>query len=89
MKSVNLQDVFLNTARREKIPIILYLVSGYQLRGTVKGFDQFTILLDCGGVQNMVYKHAVSTMSPSRYISFMEAEKGEASNESSRERSDL
>lgn len=72
MKNVNLQDVFLNTARREKMPVIIYLISGYQLRGVVKGFDQFTVLLDCAGVQNMVYKHAISTMSPTKHISFME-----------------
>ena len=64
MKATNLQDLFLNTVRR----VTVYLLSGYQLRGTVRGFDNFVIVLDCDGKQNMVYKHAVSTIIPARSV---------------------
>ncbi len=69
MKNVNLQDYFLNQARKEKIPLAVYLVNGYQFRGVVKGFDNFTVnLVDTDGRQNIVYKHAISTIIPSKYI---------------------
>ncbi len=62
--SINLQDVFLNQVRRENVPITIYLVNGFQLKGFVKGFDNYTIVLDSEGKQQMIYKHAVSTISP-------------------------
>lgn len=66
---MNLQDVFLNQARKEKVPLVVYLVNGFQFRGTVKGFDNFTVnMVDTDGRQNIVYKHAISTIIPSRYI---------------------
>jgi len=65
---VNLQDLFLNQIRKENIPATFYLVNGFQLKGMVKGFDNFTIVLDSEGKQQMVYKHAVSTISPLRPI---------------------
>lgn len=68
MKVLNLQDIILNTVRREKIPVTIFLQSGYQFRGMVKGFDSFVIVLDCDGKQNMVYKHAVSTIIPARPV---------------------
>ncbi len=68
MKATNLQDLFLNTVRRDRTPVTVYLLSGYQLRGTVRGFDNFVIVLDCDGRQNMVYKHAVSTIIPARSV---------------------
>lgn len=64
----NLQDIFLNQVRRENVPVTVYLVNGVQLRGLVKGFDSFTVVLDNEGRQLMVYKHAVSTVSPLRPI---------------------
>lgn len=74
MKNINLQDVFLNSARKEKIPVTIYLTNGFQFRGTVKGFDSFTVVLDSEGRQNLVYKHAISTVTPSRPISLLDKE---------------
>lgn len=68
--SNNLQDIFLNGARKNKMPIVMYLVNGVQLRGTVKGFDSFTVILDSEGKQTMVYKHSITTISPSKPILF-------------------
>ncbi|WP_234120698.1 RNA chaperone Hfq [Clostridium hydrogenum] len=66
----NLQDIFLNNARKNKIPVTIHLANGFQLRGNVKGFDSFTIILDCDNKQMMVYKHAVSTITPLKPILF-------------------
>ncbi|AZR72795.1 RNA chaperone Hfq [Anoxybacter fermentans] len=60
----NLQDSFLNQVRRDNIGVTIYLVNGFQLKGYVKGFDNFTIILDSDGRQQMVYKHAISTIIP-------------------------
>ena len=62
-RGTNIQDTFLNNARKNKSPIIVYLVSGFQLHGTVKSFDNYVILMECDGKTNMIYKHAVSTVS--------------------------
>ncbi|HPM00422.1 MAG TPA: RNA chaperone Hfq, partial [Bacillota bacterium] len=56
--NINLQDVFLNQVRKEHITITIYLVNGFQLRGNVRGFDNYTIVLDNEGKQQLVYKHA-------------------------------
>lgn len=77
MKSQNLQDIFLNQARTEKIPVTIILVNGFRFNGIVRGFDSYTIVLDCDGKQNLVYKHAVSTIIPAKNISFMNAASGE------------
>jgi RNA chaperone Hfq len=66
----NLQDIFLNGARKNKIPVTIYLTNGFQLRGAVKGFDSFTVVLDCDGKQMMIYKHAISTITPLKTILF-------------------
>lgn len=66
----NLQDIFLNGARKGKIPVTIYLTNGFQLRGNVKGFDSFTVVLDCDGKQMLIYKHAVSTITPLKTILF-------------------
>lgn len=66
----NLQDIFLNGARKNKIPVIVYLTNGFQIRGIVKGFDNFTVILECDGKQMMIYKHALSTITPSKAILF-------------------
>ncbi len=66
----NLQDIFLNNARKEKIMVIIHLTNGFQLRGNVKGFDSFTVILDSDGKQMMVYKHAISTITPLKPILF-------------------
>ncbi len=74
MKNINLQDVFLNQARKEKIAVTIYLTNGFQFRGVVRGFDSFTVVLDCDGKQNLVYKHAISTIIPSKSISILSAD---------------
>jgi len=63
-KSQNFQDAFLSAARREKAPLTLFLMNGFQLKGTVRGFDNFAVLVDSEGRQQMIYKHAISTISP-------------------------
>ncbi|HHX57440.1 MAG TPA: RNA chaperone Hfq [Clostridiales bacterium] len=73
-KPMNLQDIFLNQARKEKIPVTIFLTNGFQFKGTVKGFDNFTVILDCENKQNLVYKHAISTIIPLRTISILDSE---------------
>ena len=68
MASINIQDVFLNKARAEKIPITVFLISGFQFKGMVEGFDNFTIIINSDGRQNLVYKHAISTILPAKPI---------------------
>ncbi len=68
--SLNLQDVFLNQARKERILLTVFLTNGFQFRGIVKGFDNFTVILESEGKQQLVYKHAISTIVPSRSMSF-------------------
>lgn len=70
----NLQDIFLNGARKNRLPVTIYLTNGFQIKGHVKGFDSFTIVLDCEGKQMMVYKHAVSTITPLKPILFAESD---------------
>lgn len=74
MKSLNLQDVFLNQARKEHIAVTVFLTNGFQFKGMVKGFDNFTVILESDGKQQLVYKHAISTIIPSKAISILEAE---------------
>ncbi|MBR6789310.1 MAG: RNA chaperone Hfq [Oscillospiraceae bacterium] len=71
MKNLNLQDVFLNQARKERISVTFYLVNGFQFRGMVKGFDNYTVILESDGKQQLVYKHAISTIIPQRPISIL------------------
>ncbi|MFQ3196672.1 MAG: host factor-I protein [Paraglaciecola sp.] len=66
-KGQSLQDPFLNALRKERIPVSIYLVNGIKLQGQVESFDQFVILLK-NTVSQMVYKHAISTVVPSRAI---------------------
>ncbi len=63
---INLQDGFLNQVRKESVPITVYLVNGFQIRGLVRGFDNFTLIIDCEGKPELVYKHAISTIIPAR-----------------------
>lgn len=66
-KGQSLQDPFLNALRKEKIPVSIYLVNGIKLQGQVESFDQFVVLLK-NTVSQMVYKHAISTVVPARYV---------------------
>lgn len=65
---LNLQDAFLNQVRKDKILVTIYLVNGFQIKGMVKGFDNFTVIVELDGRQQLVYKHAISTISPIRPI---------------------
>ena len=69
-QQINLQDAFLNQVRKDNIPVTIYLVNGFQLKGNVKGFDNFTVILDFDGKQQMVYKHAISTISPLKPVNY-------------------
>ncbi|RBP45605.1 RNA chaperone Hfq [Garciella nitratireducens] len=67
--NINLQDIFLNYARKEEIQITIYLLNGYQLKGSVKGFDNYTIVIQTiDHKQQLIYKHAISTISPIKPI---------------------
>ena len=68
MRPINLQDVFLNGARKEKVQLTVYLTNGFQFKGVVKGFDNFTVILEHDGKQSLVYKHAISTIVPAKTI---------------------
>ena len=78
-KIANLQDLFLLSARRERVSVTVFLVNGFQMRGVVTGFDSFVVVLESDGQQPMLYKHAISTIVPLRPISLHEeAEQEEA-----------
>lgn len=68
-KDLKLQDLYLNSLRKEKVPVLIYLVNGTRLKGVITGFDNFVILLKQSN-QLLVYKHAVSTISPEKEFSF-------------------
>lgn len=67
-KNINLQELFLNSSRKEKMPITVFLTNGVQLKGIVKGFDTYVVILESEGKSSMIYKHAISTIIPSRNI---------------------
>lgn len=71
-KTQNLQDGFLNRVRQEKVPVTMFLMNGFQMRGVVRGFDSFVVILETDGKQQMIYKHAISTVSPTRPIELKE-----------------
>ena len=68
----NLQDIFLTKARRDRVPVTMFLMNGFQLRGTITGFDAFVVVLDSDGRQQVIYKHAISTIAPARVIGLRE-----------------
>jgi host factor-I protein len=67
LRSQNLQDSYLNQLRKDKLPVVVYLTNGVRLKGVIKGFDNFVILLE-ENTQSLIYKHAVSTIVPERNI---------------------
>ena len=73
-KNTNLQDTFLTKARRQNVPLTMFLVNGFQMRGTVRGFDPFTVVLESEGRQQLIYKHAISTIAPAQAIDLHETE---------------
>lgn len=67
-KTQNLQDLFLNQTRRDRQVVTLFLMNGFQMRGIVRGFDNFTVVLETDGKQQLIYKHAISTLVPGKNV---------------------
>lgn len=65
---MNLQDLFLLRAKRDKLPLTLFLMNGFQMRGSITGFDSFVVILESEGRQQVIYKHAISTIVPVRPV---------------------
>lgn len=76
---LNLQDAFLNNVRQQGQIVTVFLTNGFQLRGVIRGFDSFIVILESDGKQQMIYKHAISTMVPQRHVNLTvpHAEHGE------------
>ena len=72
-KTQNLQEGFLNRARTERVGVTVFLVNGFQMRGTIRGFDSFVVLLESEGSQQVIYKHAISTIVPAKNLNLGEA----------------
>lgn len=68
-QAVNVQDHYLNELRKTRGSVTVFLTNGFQLRGTVKAFDNYTVLLDTEGKEQLIYKHAISTFSPQHNVS--------------------
>ncbi|GEN44999.1 host factor-I protein [Alkalibacillus filiformis] len=66
--STNVQDAYLNKLRKEKVQLTVFLTNGFQLRGIIKSFDNFTILIETEGRQQLIFKHAISTFAPVKNI---------------------
>lgn len=75
-QSINIQDQFLNQLRKDNISVTVFLLNGFQLRGHIKGFDNFTVMLETEGKQQLVYKHAISTFAPSRNVALGAGQEG-------------
>ena len=67
-EQLNLQEAILREVRAERVPVTLFLMNGFQLRGVITGFDSFVVLLVSDGKQQMIYKHAISTLAPIRPV---------------------
>ncbi|MDN5276788.1 MAG: host factor-I protein [Clostridiales bacterium] len=78
--TILLQDAYLNQLRKERIPVTIHLINGFQLKGLIKGFDNFIILFESEGKQMMIYKHAVSTVTPARQVTFASGNNNNAAN---------
>ena len=70
MKQVNMQEVFLNSLRKNNTFVTVFLLNGFQLKGLIKSYDNYTVLLESDGKQQLIYKHAISTVVPSRPVKF-------------------
>ena len=68
--SAELQDIILNSVRKNRIPVTMHLTNGVPLKGIIRGFDSFVVLLESEGKQQMIYKHAISTVTPSRPVQY-------------------
>ena len=76
-KTNNLQEIFLTQLRRERRPVTMFLMNGFQMRGYVTGFDAFSVVLTSDGKQMFVYKHAISTITPEHPVPLTEQNSGE------------
>ena len=70
MQKQNLQDSFLNQARRERLTVTVFLMNGFQMRGVIRGFDPFVVIVETDGRQQMIYKHAISTVTPMHPVQY-------------------
>jgi host factor-I protein len=71
-KAINLQDVFLNQVRKERIPVTVYLTNGFQFKGIVKGFDTYSLIIDSESKQELIFKHAISTIMPIKPVAMLD-----------------
>ena len=69
-KTQNLQDVFLNQLRRDRLSVTVFLMNGFQMHGVIRAYDGFTVILDSDGKQQLIYKHAISTIIPPRPVEY-------------------
>ena len=81
----NLQDLILNEVRREHTAVTMFLMNGFQLKGIVTGFDNFVVVLSSDGKQQMIFKHAISTVTPSRPVQYSPSESDGPANPSEEE----
>ena len=70
VKSINLQETFLNYLRKNNVQVTVFLLNGFQLKGFIKSYDNFTVLFEVDGKQHFIYKHAISTFAPSKPVPF-------------------
>ena len=73
INKINFQETFLLRARREAVPVTMFLMNGFQMRGVIRGFDAFVVVLESEGRQQLIYKHAISTIAPIRPIPLEES----------------
>lgn len=71
-KPANLQDTYLNQLRKNGVYVTVFLLNGFQLKGTIRSYDNFTVLLESEGKQNLIYKHAISTFAPAKPVELTE-----------------
>ena len=71
---MNLQDIFLNQVRKERINVTVFLTNGFRMTGAIKGFDNFAVIMEVEGRQQLIYKHAISTVSPEKRVNIMAEE---------------
>jgi host factor-I protein len=74
-KTINLQEVFLNQVRKDKTAVTVYLTNGFQFKGIVKGFDTYSLIIDTDGKQQLIFKHAVSTIIPVKPVALLDSDR--------------
>lgn len=74
MKPINIQDTFLNQLRKNNVFVTVFLLNGFQLKGLIKSYDNFTVLLESDGKQQLIYKHAISTFVPAKSVNLTSEE---------------